>query len=102
MILAVDAQGAVVGMVALSAPAAGAAGAGSETRDSVHPAFRGRGLYRVLCRCRWLRVAALRMGLRQVEGLTLNPTAAAARLRMGYAAAGRARYTRGLDDVAAK
>ena len=103
MIVAVDKQGTVVGMVALAVPtavSAGAAPVAHELRDAVHPAWRGRGLYRALCRCRWL--AALRMGVARVEGRTINPVAAAARLRMGYAALGGALYGRGLDDVAGR
>ena len=79
---------------------AGAAPVAHELRDAVRPARRGRGLHGTLCRCRWL--AALRMGVARVEGRTINPVAAAARLRMGYAALGGALYGRGLDDVAGR
>ena len=42
------------------------------------------------------------MSVARAERRTINPVAAAARLRMGYAALGGALYGRGLDDVAGR
>ena len=109
MILAIDPHGAVIGMAgmrllppsSIEATLCGVRGtvAAYEEHVAVHPAWRGRGLYGILCRCRWR--AALRMGASRAVGHTLNPVAAAARLRMGYAAAGSC-YHRLLSDTSQK
>jgi hypothetical protein len=109
MILAIDLQGAVVGMAcmrllpptSIEATLCGVRGtiAAYEEHVAVHSAWRGHGLYGILCRCRWL--VALRMGASRAVGHTLNPVAAAARLRMGYTPAG-SRYLRLLSDITPK